>query len=311
MAWEKLRKIDYQGREEKFMTTFINLDSDIDFPDSDGKPMADNTEQFRWIVLIKENLEMMFSAFMDVFVAGDLLWYPIQDKNVAPQAPDAMVAFGVQKKKRGSYQQWKENNIAPQVVFEILSPSNKNKEMKKKFEFYQTHGVEEYYLYNPDKNSLEGWIRENNQLAKIQVLNGWISPRLAIKFDTTQPELIIYRPNGQRFLSFIELQQLKDLESRRADMERQRADMETQRADMERQRADMETQRADMERQNVEIQRQNAETQRQRAEMETQRAEMERQTAEMERQTAEMERQRAEQMAAYLRSLGIDPENIP
>jgi hypothetical protein len=37
---------------------------------------------------------------------------------------------------------------------------------------------------------------------------------------------------------------------------------------------------------------------------------METQRAEMERQTAEMERQRAEQMAAYLRSLGIDPENI-
>jgi Uma2 family endonuclease len=40
------------------------------------------------------------------------------------QAPDVMVAFGVEKKDRGSYQQWKENNIAPQVVFEILSPGN-------------------------------------------------------------------------------------------------------------------------------------------------------------------------------------------
>jgi hypothetical protein len=29
---------------------------EIDYPDSDGNPMADNTEQYRWIVMIKENL---------------------------------------------------------------------------------------------------------------------------------------------------------------------------------------------------------------------------------------------------------------
>jgi Uma2 family endonuclease len=264
------------------MTTFINLDSNIDFPDSDGKPMADNTEQFRWIVLIKENLKIMFAAFTDIFVAGDLLWYPVNDKNVSPSAPDAMVIFGVQKKKRGSYQQWKENNITPQVVFEIRSPGNKDKEMEQKLEFYNTYGVEEYYLYNPDNNLLEGWVRQNSHLVKIQLLNGWVSPRLGIRFDTTQPELEIYRPDGDhakraahRFLSFIELRQLKDQESQRADMESQRAEIEKQRADMESQRADMEKQRADME-----------------------------------SQRAEVEKQRAEQMAAYLKSLGIEPDNL-
>jgi Uma2 family endonuclease len=252
MVWEKLRKIDYQGTQVNPMTTFINLDSNIDFPDSDGKPMADNTEQFRWIVLIKENLEILFAACMDIFVAGDLLWYPLNDKNVSAQAPDAMVVFGVKKKKRGSYQQWKENNIAPQVVFEIRSPNNKKKEMEKKLNFYDTYGVEEYYLYNPDNNLLQGWVRQNTQLVKIQLLNGWVSPRLGIRFDTTQPELEIYRPDGDRFLSFIELRQLKDQESQRADMEKQRADMESQRANMESQRANMESQRANMERQKVE-----------------------------------------------------------
>jgi Uma2 family endonuclease len=32
-----------------------------------------------------------------------------------------MVVFGRSKGDRGSYQQWKEDNIPPQVVFEILS----------------------------------------------------------------------------------------------------------------------------------------------------------------------------------------------
>ena len=31
------------------------------YPDSDGNPMADNTEQFQWIVVIKENLELLFA----------------------------------------------------------------------------------------------------------------------------------------------------------------------------------------------------------------------------------------------------------
>jgi Uma2 family endonuclease len=51
---------------------------DIIYPDSDGQPMADNTKQFRWIVTIKENLEILFASQDDVFVGGNLLWYPIQ-----------------------------------------------------------------------------------------------------------------------------------------------------------------------------------------------------------------------------------------
>ena len=42
----------------------------IDYPDSDGQPMADNTEQFQWIVLLKENLECLFAKNVDVFVGG-------------------------------------------------------------------------------------------------------------------------------------------------------------------------------------------------------------------------------------------------
>ncbi len=50
----------------------------IVYPDSDGQPMADNTLQFQWIVVIKENLEVLFADDPNVFVAGDLLWYPLE-----------------------------------------------------------------------------------------------------------------------------------------------------------------------------------------------------------------------------------------
>lgn len=48
------------------------------YPDSDGKPMADNTLQYEWIVYLVENLKRLFAEQV-AFVAGDLLWYPVQE----------------------------------------------------------------------------------------------------------------------------------------------------------------------------------------------------------------------------------------
>jgi hypothetical protein len=47
---------------------------DVIYPESDGQPMADNTKQFRWIMVIYYNLEWLFADDANVFVAGDLLW---------------------------------------------------------------------------------------------------------------------------------------------------------------------------------------------------------------------------------------------
>ena len=138
--------------------------TEIIYPDSDSQPMADNTLQFRWITTIKTNLDWLFRQQSDVFVAGDLLWYPVENDNKLRQAPDIMVVFGRPKGERGSYRQWLENNISPQVVFEILSPGNTLTEMAKKQLFYDRYGVEEYYLYDPHKNDASGWIRGENQL---------------------------------------------------------------------------------------------------------------------------------------------------
>ncbi|KHG42396.1 MAG: Uma2 family endonuclease [Aphanizomenon flos-aquae KM1D3_PB] len=202
--------------------------AEIIYPDSDGNPMADNTEHYEWIVKIKENLEILFASENDVFIAGDLLWYPVEGNVKTRQAPDVMVIFGRPKGKRGSYKQWEENNIAPQVVFEILSPGNRSQEMAKKLLFYQRHGVEEYYVYNPDKIELTGFILEQAWLEEIEEINNWVSPRLGIRFELTADNLEIYYPEGRKFLTSLELNQ-------RAEQEYQRAEQEYQRAEQERQ----------------------------------------------------------------------------
>lgn len=183
----------------------ISVDREIVYPERDGQPMADNTKQFRWIVLLKENLECVFADDPLVFVAGDLLWYPVEGHPEIRSAPDAMVVFGRPKGDRGSYRQWQEENIAPQVVFEVLSPGNTLKEMAKKQQFYDRYGVEEYYLYDPDKNDLNGWLRSADEFVVIDEITDWQSPRLGIRFVLTEETLEIYYPNGQRFLTTVEL----------------------------------------------------------------------------------------------------------
>ena len=195
----------------------------VTYPDSDGQPIADNTKQFRWIVTIKENLELLFADRPDVFVAGDLLWYPVEGANTIRQAPDALVVFGRPKGDRGSYQQWKEDNIPPQVVFEILSPGNRPSEMLRKFKFYERYGVQEYYLYDPDDLELTGWLRRSEKLVTVDEMNGWVSPQLKIRFVMGETELEIYRPDGGKFLTMLELEERAKAAEERAQTAEERA----------------------------------------------------------------------------------------
>jgi Uma2 family endonuclease len=214
------------------------------YPDSDGKPMAENTLQFEWIVTIKEGLERIYTDRADVFVAGDLLWYPVKGHPKIRAAPDALVAFGRPKGYRGSYIQFEENGIAPQVVFEVLSPGNRPPEMARKFRFYQKYGVAEYYIYDPHKVELTGYLRADGKLRDIAEMNGWTSPLLGIRFDLSGSDLVIYGPDGERFLTYQEIAQERD----RATQERDRATQERDEVVLERDRVAQERERLAQER---------------------------------------------------------------
>src|SRR5262245_38675452 len=143
------------------------------YPESDGKPMADNTRQFEWIVLIKKGLDELFKDNLNVFIAGDLLWYPVKGHPRINNAPDVMVVFGRSKGHRSSYKQWEEEGRAPQVIFEVWSPGNSLNERAKKLLFYERYGVEEYYTYDPDTDVLLGWQRRGRKLEAIADLRDW------------------------------------------------------------------------------------------------------------------------------------------
>ena len=218
---------------------------EIIYPCSDGQPMADSTIQYKLIVTIKEGCESLLKDDPNVFIAADLLWYPVEGRTDISQAPDVMVVFGRPKGDRRSYLQFREDNIPPQVVFEIRSYSDRQIKMNKKYSFYNRYGVEEYYLYDPEQNELTGWQRIEGILEVIEPMEGWISPRLGVRFELGSEGLEIYRPDGQKFLSYSELDEQRELDRRRAEQEFQRAEEASQRAEEASQRAEQEAQKAE------------------------------------------------------------------
>ncbi|GFE70832.1 Uma2 family endonuclease [Chroococcus sp. FPU101] len=203
----------------------VTTSQPVNYPDSDGQPMADNTKQFEAIVYLKKGFDLLFTNAPNVFVAGDLLWYPVQGNNKLRQAPDVMIVFGRPKGDRGSYQQWKEDNICPQVVFEVISPGNTIPEMSRKFQFYDRYGVEEYYIYDPDRQSLDGFIRRNGSLETIEEIEEWVSPRLMVCFRLSRNgQLILYRLDGQAFETYEQMAERVQQEQARAEREQARAE---------------------------------------------------------------------------------------
>ena len=201
------------------------------YPESDGKPMAENTVQFRYIVMIEGGLEAVFRHDANVFVAGDLFWYPVEGDNTIVQAPDTLVVFGRPRGDRRCYMQWLEDNIAPQVVFEVLSPGNRPGEIVRKFQFYEKYGVEEYYVYDPDGGTVAGWQRLGDKLQEIPSMERWISPRLQVRFELVDGELHLYGPDGKRFATYVEVVEQRDRERLEKEQHRQRAEQEKQRAE--------------------------------------------------------------------------------
>jgi Uma2 family endonuclease len=210
----------------------------IEYPDSDGKPLSDNTLQFEWIQRLTGNLLILFRDNANVFVGGDLLWYPVQNFDKIRQAPDAFVVFDRPKGYRGSYKQWEEGNLPMTVVFEVRSPNDSDRLMKKKLKFYDEYAADEYYRIDPQKNTLAAYRRLAGQLGPQRLVSGsYTSPRLGIRFAVSAASVAVFYPDGRSFLPVEEIDADRQRANQRADTAEQRADSAVQRANAAEQRA--------------------------------------------------------------------------
>jgi hypothetical protein len=81
------------------------------------------------------------------------------------------------------------------------------------------------YKRQPTNNQLRGWLRGEDGLDAIASMENYASPRLAIRFDLSGDELQIYRPDGTRFFSYVEICQRLEQAEQRTEQERQRAEL--------------------------------------------------------------------------------------
>jgi Uma2 family endonuclease len=121
----------------------------IEYPDEDGKPMAEGDLQRKCLVYITTVLEIYFQKRPDVYVAGNLFIYYEKGYPESVVAPDVFVVFGVEKRDRRSYKTWEENDKTPNFVLEITSKATRSKDQGAKKGIYAFLGVREYFQYDP------------------------------------------------------------------------------------------------------------------------------------------------------------------
>ena len=120
----------------------------VDYPDSDGLPMAENESQFRPILYVGSALDRYYQARDDVYVVGNLLLYYQEGDAGRSVSPDLMVVLGAPKHIRSSYRLWEEPK-APDFVLEIASGSTYRIDRGEKRDLYARLEVSEYWQCDP------------------------------------------------------------------------------------------------------------------------------------------------------------------
>jgi Uma2 family endonuclease len=132
----------------------IPLQQEIDYPTTDGQPMAETTLHRKIMSDMIHCLDHRFKDVPDVWVGGNLFFYYEKGNPRAVVAPDVLLVHGVSKWDRPVYKLWEEGRV-PSLVIEVTSSSTKDEDVNDKKDVYRRLGVEEYVLFDPYGDYLE------------------------------------------------------------------------------------------------------------------------------------------------------------
>ena len=181
------------------MSSFAPMD--IVYPESDGKPMSENVRQGQIIRMLIHGLDRQYADDPQVLVGGDCFWYPVEGQPSVCAAPDVIVVFDTPKVLQPSIRPWAHGGHV-RFVIEVASPSNSYIEMRRKREFYERHGVDEYWVFDPDSGGLEVWMRNTDGLDPvIRPERGWQSPLLGVSVSVVDGDLVVTGPTGRVWLN--------------------------------------------------------------------------------------------------------------
>ena len=182
---------------------------DIDYPDSDGQPMAESEFQLNPILYAVGALRSHFQGRDDVYVVGDLLLYYEEGDGKASVAPDVFVVFGVPNHPRRTYLLWQEGK-APDFVLEVTSRSTRQVDQGTKRDLYARLGIAEYWQYDPTGDyldpPLQGFMLSGGQygealaLERVSVVWNAYSPVLGLNLRLEDGVLRFHDPLTNEYL---------------------------------------------------------------------------------------------------------------
>ena len=120
----------------------------VDYPDSDGQPVAETDFQRIPLWYANDALARHFRDRDDIYVSANMFVYFEEGNPKAAVAPDVFVVLGAPDHKRRSYKVWEEPK-GPDFVLEITSHSTRSADQGPKRRVYEGLGVREYWLFDP------------------------------------------------------------------------------------------------------------------------------------------------------------------
>jgi Uma2 family endonuclease len=205
----------------------------VDYPTSDGRPMAETDIHRQDMMDLIVTLQDLFAADPNVYVTGNLLLYYEEGNRRRHISPDVFVVRGVPKLPlRDYYLLWEEGK-APDVVMEITSKTTRREDQKKKLVLYRdVLKVPEYFQFDPTEDYLrppmQGHRLDQGNYVPIAAIDGRLpSTVLGMHLERDGLELRLYDPvAGRRLLK-------REERIAEAETARQRADQRTQQAEAE------------------------------------------------------------------------------
>ncbi|HSS52344.1 MAG TPA: Uma2 family endonuclease [Thermoanaerobaculia bacterium] len=219
--------------------TAIPLRREVEYPDSDGRPMAETEIHLNEMLDLLAVLKRRYRGVPDVYVGGDLFLYYRQGDPRSVVAPDVFFVRGVPSGVRKTFKLWEEG-VPPCFIVEVTSESTRDEDLRKKKALYEQLGVEEYFLHDPEGDylspQLQGFRLFNDRYTPIRPkLDGSLESRttgLTLRIEGTNLRLID-TATGERLLWVAEMDFARQAAEERARTAEGRARTAEERAERE------------------------------------------------------------------------------
>jgi Uma2 family endonuclease len=129
-------------------------DEEIEYPISDGRPMAESNLHRKVIADLIAALEQRYIDDPGAWAGGNFLLYFEKGNPRASVAPDVVLVRGIEKWDRPLYKLWEEGR-PPDFVIEVTSGSTRSEDLSTKKDLYERLGISKYYLFDPTGDYLE------------------------------------------------------------------------------------------------------------------------------------------------------------